>query len=322
VFREAGVTMTLFHGRGGSVGRGGGSPVARALAALPPGTVNGRIKITEQGEIISQQFGLLPIAERTLEVDLAGTLLQDFATWPAKLADEEIAEFRATMRDLGQRGVVVYRELVHEHDAVFTLFRTATPVAELANARFGSRPAYRPGGGDGIEGIRAIPWAFGWTQIRLMLTGWLGAGTALSHYTATPEGLDMLRRMAERWPFFDDLLSKIEMVCAKADLAIARAYVEHLGGDRGLLEKLAAEYQRTVSSILSIRQSDALLRDNPVLQTAIALRNPYVDPLSTLQIVLLRRKRGLADDDAMRAGVDAALATTLSGIAQGLRNTG
>jgi phosphoenolpyruvate carboxylase len=128
--------------------------------------------------------------------------------------------------------------------------------------------------------------------------------------------------MAERWPFFDDLLSKIEMVCAKADLAIARAYVEHLGGDRGLLEKLAAEYQRTVSSILSIRQSDALLRDNPVLQTAIALRNPYVDPLSTLQIVLLRRKRALADDDAMRAGVDAALATTLSGIAQGLRNTG
>ena len=322
VLREAGVTLTLFHGRGGSVGRGGGSPVARALAALPPGTVNGRIKITEQGEIISQQFGLLPIAERTLEVDLAGTLLQGFATWPAKLADDEIAEFRATMTDLAHRGVVVYRELVHEHDAVFTLFRTATPVAELANARFGSRPAYRPGAGQGIEGIRAIPWAFGWTQIRLMLTGWLGAGTALSHYTATPEGLDVLRRMAERWPFFDDLLSKIEMVCAKADLTIARAYVEHLGGDRSLLEKLEAEYQRTVSSILSIRQSDALLRDNPVLQTAIALRNPYVDPLSTLQIVLLRRKRALAEDDAMRAGVDAALATTLSGIAQGLRNTG
>jgi len=322
VFREAGVELRLFHGRGGGVGRGGGSPVSRALAALPPGTVNGRIKITEQGEIISQQFGLLPVAERTLEVTLAGVLLQEFNEWPKAISADEPREFRAVMTDLAARGLAVYRELAHEDDALFRLFRTATPIDELAEARFGSRPAYRPGAGEGITGIRAIPWGFGWTQIRLMLTGWLGAGTALAHYASTPEGLDVLRRMAERWPFFDDLLGKIEMVCAKTDLEIARAYVRNLGGDLALLSRLEREFDSTVEAVLRIRDSATLLRDNPVLQSAIALRNPYVDPLSLLQIVLLRRKREPRADEQTRAALDAVLATTLSGIAQGLRNTG
>jgi phosphoenolpyruvate carboxylase len=322
VFREAGVELRLFHGRGGSVGRGGGSPVARALAALPPGTVNGRIKITEQGEIISQQFGLLPVAERTLEVTLAGVLLQEFTEWPKNISAEELREFRAVMTDLAARGLSVYRELVHEDDALFRLFRAVTPIDELAEARFGSRPAYRPGAGEGITGIRAIPWGFGWTQIRLMLTGWLGAGTALAHQASTRDGLDVLRRMAARWPFFDDLLGKIEMVCAKTDLEIARAYVRNLGGDLTLLSRLEREFESTVDAVLRIRDSAVLLRDNPVLQSAIALRNPYVDPLSLMQIVMLRRKREAGADEQTRAGVDAVLATTLSGIAQGLRNTG
>ena len=322
VFRDAGVTLSLFHGRGGSVGRGGGSPVARALAALPPGTVNGRIKITEQGEIISQQFGLLPVAERTLEVMLTGVLLQEFNESSEAISADEMREFRTAMTDLAARGLAVYRELVHDDDALFGLFRTATPIAELADARFGSRPAFRPGAGGGISGIRAIPWSFGWTQIRLMLTGWLGAGTALAHYASTPEGLDVLRRMAERWPFFDDLLGKIEMVCAKTDLEIARAYVVHLGGDLALLSRLEAEFQNAVDAVLSIRDSTTLLRDNSVLRSAIALRNPYVDPLSLLQIALLRRKRELSEDEEARAGVEAVLATTVNGIAQGLRNTG
>lgn len=322
VFRDAGVELRLFHGRGGSVGRGGGSPVSRALAALPPGTVNGRIKITEQGEIISQQFGLLPVAERTLEVTLAGALMQEFNEWPKEISADELREFRAVMTDLAARGLSVYRELVHEHDALFLMFRTVTPIDELAEARFGSRPAYRPGAGEGITGIRAIPWGFGWTQIRLMLTGWLGAGTALAHYASTPGGLDVLRRMAARWPFFDDLLGKIEMVCAKTDTEIARAYVRNLGGDLALLSRLEREFESTVDAVLRIRDSTTLLRENAVLQSAIALRNPYVDPLSLLQIVLLRRKRELEGDEQTRAAVDAVLATTLSGIAQGLRNTG
>lgn len=320
LFHESGVELTLFHGRGGSVGRGGGSPVARALAALPPGTVDGRIKITEQGEIISQQFGLLPIAERTFEVTLTGVLMQTLEAGRPELGEDELREFRGVMNDLSARSVALYRDLVHEHDALFTFFRKVTPVEELADARFGSRPSYRPGAKAGIEGIRAIPWGFGWTQMRLMITGWLGVGTALGQYASTPEALATLRRMAERWPFFDDLLSKIEMVCAKTDLDIARAYVRHLGGDAALMERLEQEFRDTVDAILRIRQTDFLLSDNEVLRSAIALRNPYVDPLSLIQISFLRKKReGVGDPDEQIAGV---LATTLSGIAQGLRNTG
>jgi phosphoenolpyruvate carboxylase len=320
LFREAGVTLVLFHGRGGSVGRGGGSPVSRALAALPPRTVNGAIKITEQGEIVSQQFGLLPVAERTLEVTLAGVLLQEFNAGP-NVPSDTFAQFRAIMQDLSERGLEVYRTLVHESPELFRMFNEATPVHELADARFGSRPSFRPGAGQGITGIRAIPWGFGWTQIRLMLTGWLGAGAALGYYADSVEGLATLRRMARDWPFFDDLLGKIEMVCAKADMEIARLYISSLGGDVALLDRLQAEFERAVHAIMRIRETDILLAQNAVLRSAIALRNPYVDPLSLLQVSLLRRKRSRA------AGVkapdeDAVLATTLSGIAQGLRNTG
>ena len=320
-FRDAGVALRLFHGRGGSVGRGGGSPVARALTALPPHTVNGRIKITEQGEIVSQQFGLLPIAERTLEVTLAGVLRQELGDMP-RVDEAAQREFESTMSDLAGRSLSVFREIVHEHEALFQLFRAVTPVDELANARFGSRPAYRPGASAGIDGLRAIPWGFGWTQIRLMLPGWLGVGTALAHHLEKPGGLERLTRMVERWPFFDDLLAKIEMVCAKADLEIATLYVTHLDGDAELLSRLAEEYRRTVDAILRIRRSDALLDGNPVLQSAIALRNPYVDPLSLIQVALLRRKRAMTAESGEAAGVDGVLATTLSGIAQGLRNTG
>lgn len=321
LFREHGVALRLFHGRGGSVGRGGGSPVYRALAALPPQTVGGALKITEQGEIISQQFGLLPIAERTMEVTLAGVLLQEFTDWRDGVPASEVEAFRARMTTLSEHGLRVYRELVHEGDALFTLFRVATPIAELADARFGSRPAYRPGAAPGIEGIRAIPWGFGWTQIRLMLTGWLGAGTALADAVSTPDGLAAMRRMAAVWPFFDDLLGKIEMVCAKTDLEIARLYVEQLGGDVALLARLEAEYRRTVDSVLLIRQRSRLADDVPVLQSAISLRNPYVDPLSLLQVALLQRKRASASAEEQER-IEDVLSTTLSGIAQGLRNTG
>ena len=323
LFADSGIELLIFHGRGGSVGRGGGSPVYRALAALPPDTVRGRIKITEQGEIISQQFGLLSIAERTLEVTLAGTLLQQFSDWRDAVSDEDVATYRKAMDALSDRSLSVYRELVHEGEALFEMFRAATPVEELANARFGSRPAYRPGAKAGLEGIRAIPWGFGWTQIRLMLTGWLGVGTALAEMAEEPEGLELLRRMTRTWPFFDDLLAKIEMVCAKSDLIVARTYVEQLGGDLGLLERLEREFEHAIQAVLAIREMDHLLDESTVLQAAIALRNPYVDALSLLQIALLRQKRsGDATTDEHRERLDDALATTLGGIAQGLRNTG
>ena len=323
LFRDAGVELRLFHGRGGSVGRGGGSPVYRALAALPPGTTNGRIKITEQGEIISQQFGLLPVAERSVEVTTAGALLHEFTDWRRNVEPHEIIEYREVIDRLSERSLAVYRELVHDNDALFRLFRIATPVDELANARFGSRPAYRPGAKAGIDGIRAIPWGFGWTQIRLMLTGWLGVGTALGEEITSRPGLARLQKMAQAWPFVDDLLAKVEMVCAKTDIDVARLYVTHLGGDVKLFETLVAEFERAVDALLVIRGHRELLDDTPVLQSAIALRNPYVDPLSLLQVSLLRRKRGSVTLDAKsKEKTDDALATTLSGVAQGLRNTG
>ncbi len=323
VCREFEIKLKLFHGRGGSVGRGGGSPVYRALAALPPKTAFGQIKITEQGEIISQQFGLLPIAERTLEVTLSGTLLQEFLDWRTGVDAHEIELFLETMQALADRALRVYREIAHESPELFTLFRTITPVAELADARFGSRPAYRPGAHAGIDGIRAIPWGFGWTQIRLMLPGWLGVGTALAEILQTPDGLNRLRDMAQRWPFFDDLLAKIQMVCAKTDLAIAQAYVERLHGDQALFARLKDEFTLTVDSLLRIRQTDHLLNDSPVLQSAITLRNPYVDALSLLQISLLTQKREMEGrGEVVSSFVEDALVTTLSGLAQGLRNTG
>jgi phosphoenolpyruvate carboxylase len=323
VCRDAKVELRLFHGRGGSVGRGGGSPVYRALAALPPGTIKGRVRITEQGEIISQQFGLLPIAERTLEVMLGGVLLHGFTDWRDGRDHAEIQRFVTTMDAITARSLQVYRSLVHESGELFELFRAVTPIEELADARFGSRPAYRPGAKPGIGGIRAIPWQFGWTQVRLMLPGWLGAGTALADVAGAPGALELVRQMARAWPFFDDLLAKIEMACATADLEIARAYVTRLGGDLRLFELLEEEHARAVRWLLQIRRSEHLLGDSPVLQTAIALRNPYVDPLSLLQIALLQRKRagGEANTNEQQRIRDA-LATTLSGIAQGLRSTG
>jgi phosphoenolpyruvate carboxylase len=227
------------------------------------------------------------------------------------------------MDRIADRSRGVYRELVYENAELFELFRMATPIDELANARFGSRPAYRPGAKAGIEGIRAIPWGFGWTQIRLMLTGWLGVGTALGEEVSTRAGLRRLQRMASAWPFVDDMLGKVEMVCAKTDVDIGRAYIRHLGADLNLADRLIDEYQRAVESLLLIRGHRQLLDDIPVLQSAIALRNPYVDPLSLLQISLLRRKRtGTATNKREREAIDNALSTTLSGIAQGLRNTG
>jgi phosphoenolpyruvate carboxylase len=203
------------------------------------------------------------------------------------------------------------------------MFEKATPIEELASARFGSRPAYRPGGATGIDGLRAIPWVFGWTQNRLMLPGWLGVGTALSEMAASSEGLDLLQRMARSWPFFDDLLAKIEMVCAKADTEITRTYVRRLGGDERLLTELIAEFEMTVNVIMNIRGGGRLLDDSVVVQAAIALRNPYVDALSILQINQLVNKRSRHDrspDETER--IESVLATTVSGIAQGLRNTG
>ena len=322
VCRAHGVALTLFHGRGGTVGRGGGSPVFRALTALPPGSLDGAVKITEQGEVISQKFGLLAIADRSLEVMISGSLMAGFSDWRRGIGADEEATFVEMMDRLSALALPVFRDRVHGDNRLFDALQQATPLEELGQVHYGSRPAFRAGRAATMAGLRAIPWVFGWTQIRLMLPGWLGVGTALATVAAQAEGLATLQRMAAQWPFFDDLLANVEMVCAKADMAIARAYFTHLGCDLALLDELQAEFSLTVATVLQIRQASALLERNAVLRAAIARRNPYVDPLSLLQISLMRRKRKLA------AGVEAdpllgeALGTTLNGLAQGMRNTG
>jgi len=321
VSRNAGVTLTLFHGRGGTVGRGGGSPVYRALTALPPDTVSGRIKITEQGEIISQKFGILSIAERSLEVMLTGTLMARFSDFRTELEPGAEGRYREVMARLSESSQAAFRKVVHEDTALFQMFLTATPVRELGHVHFGSRPAYRERGAGTIQGLRAIPWNFGWTQMRLMASAWLGAGTALEQVIAEPGGLELLQQMAKNWPFFSDLLDKIEMVCAKADIDIARLYARELGADPTVMAGLEAEFRRTVQSLHVIRERDMLL-DHRFLQGALTLRNPYVDALNLLQVSLLKKKRKLAEDDPQLKLLDAALGTTLNGIAQGMRNTG
>ncbi|HYD53178.1 MAG TPA: phosphoenolpyruvate carboxylase, partial [Gemmatimonadaceae bacterium] len=323
---EAGIELVLFHGSGGTVGRGGGSPVFRAVSALPPGTVRGRMKLTEQGEVISQKFGLLPIAERSLEVLLAATLLHGFSDWRREVPEREVQRWRETMDRLAAHALPVYRGLVHEDPALFEFFQTATPVRELAHVHFGSRPVYREGKSDRIEGIRAIPWVFGWTQTRLLLPGWLGVGTALESLLAEPGGVETLQAMTKAWPFFDDLIAKIELACAKADLEVARLYVDRLGADGAIFERLCEEFHRTVAAVLRIRGTATLLAGDDVLPELIARRNPYVDVLSLLQVSLLARKRihprRRAEDEPEAKLLDDALGTTLNGVAQGLRNTG
>src|SRR5690606_7448484 len=184
------------------------------------------------------------------------------------------------------------------------------------------RPAYREKGAGTMQGIRAIPYNFGWTQIRLILTAWLGAGTALAEALEETGGVERLRSMADHWPFFDDLLSKIEMVCAKADLQVARLYLDELCPDRELFEELSQEFSRTVDSLLKIRRRTTLLEQHRFLDTALKLRNPYVDALSVLQVDLLKKKRQLPEDAPERVLLSQALGTTLNGVAQGMRNTG
>lgn len=322
VAKDAGVELTLFHGRGGTVGRGGGSPVYRALTALPPGSLTGSIKITEQGETISQKFGIPSIAERTFDVMMAGTLMATHLDWRKGVSQADQDAFRAVLNDLAAASRQAFRARVHDDPTLFQVFLTATPVRELAHVHFGSRPAYRDKGAGTMSGIRAIPYNFGWTQTRLMLTAWLGAGRALAAAADKPGGLELLQKMAVTWPFFDDLLAKIEMVCAKADLEIAHLYLTELGDFGALFQELKDEYEIMVRTLLAIRKKKNLLEGHRFLGEQIRLRDPYVDPLNLLQVALLKKKRALSESDPSMKLLNQALGTSLNGIAQGMRNTG
>lgn len=306
------IGLTLFHGRGGSVGRGGG-PTHLAIQSQPPGSVHGTLRVTEQGEMIDSKFGLPEIAERTLE-------LYTTAALEATLVPGESArpEWRTLMQELADRSRAAYRSIVYDTPAFVEYFRLATPEVELGRLRIGSRPARR-GGGGGVTSLRAIPWVFAWTQTRLMLPAWLGAGDALAD--AIEGGrLDALQEMYREWPFFRSTMDLIAMVLAKASPEVSAHYDAKLvpAPQQALGSELRARLGRTVTALLQVTGHPHLLADNPVLRRSIDVRNPYVDPINLVQVELLSRMRRHPEDPAL---LDAFL-VTVNGVAAGMRNTG
>ncbi len=311
------IRFTFFHGRGGSIGRGGG-PSNVAILAQPPGSVAGRIKLTEQGEVISARYATPQIAHRELEL-VTGAVLVSTVGALEQPEPERLPRYREAIALMAERSADAYQSLVYGDPEFVAFFQKATPIDAIAKLQLGSRPARRSGS-TRIEDLRAIPWVFAWTQTRILLPAWYGLGTAL---VAGQEafGLDLLREMDARWPFFDALLGNAEMALAKADLPIAERYVA-LVEPADLRERIwgsiAAEYDRTRDALLAIIGQERLLDREPVLQNSIERRNPYVDPLSFIQIELLSRLRRYPESDS----VVRALLLTINGIAGGLKNTG
>lgn len=306
--RDAGVELTLFHGRGGSVGRGGG-PTYLAIRSQPPGSVQGRLRVTVQGEMIQAEFGLVGIALRTLEVYTTATLDATLAPSPAPRE-----EWRAAMQRMAEASASGYRRVVYETPQFIDYFQTATPVGELGEINIGSRPARRGGAKKGVESLRAIPWQFAWTQNRLLLPSWLGVDDALS---AGDEA--MLAAMMQEWPFFQSTLELIEMVLAKAEAKIAAYYDRLLVPDelREIGDTLRARLATTIDLVKRVTGHERLLDTNHALRRSIDVRNPYVDPINVVQAEILRRLRQ-SPDDALRE----AFVVTVNGIAAGMRNTG
>ncbi|MDD5295732.1 MAG: phosphoenolpyruvate carboxylase [Rhodocyclaceae bacterium] len=326
VFSRAGIRLRLFHGRGGSVGRGGG-PSYQAILAQPVGAVSGQIRITEQGEVIASKYANPEVGRRNLEVMAAATL-------EATLTDHEnlterAAEFHAVMDRLSELAFRAYRQLVYETDGFVQYFRQSTPISEIADLNIGSRPASRKAS-DSIEDLRAIPWVFSWAQCRLMLPGWYGFGSAVEAWLAeapheAEARLLTLRRMVKRWPFFRSLMSNMDMVLSKSDLAIAARYAE-LVTDAALRERifsrLREEWELTRRHLLAIEEQEDFLADNPALKRSMQTRFPYMDPLNHLQLEFFRRLRAGRVEEMVDERTRRGIHLTINGIAAGLRNSG
>jgi phosphoenolpyruvate carboxylase len=325
--RDAGVKLRLFHGRGGSIGRGGG-PTYDAIRAQPPGSVNGAIRITEQGEVITSKYADAEIGRRNLQTLVAATLEASLidaapaASAQAAAHDEPGSARWQLLEQLSTDAFTAYRELVAGTPGFVTFFREATPISEIADLNIGSRPASRRNS-DSIDDLRAIPWVFSWSLARVMLPGWYGVGTALARHLEhdTDARLAQLRTLHREWPFLRTILANMEMLLAKTDFGIAERYAE-LVGDRALAERvfgtIRAEWSQTMRMLLPVLGQHELLETNPGLARNLRLRMPYIDPLNHLQVELLRRWRAGDTHDDVKRGI----LISINGIAAGLRNSG
>jgi len=311
------VRLRFFHGRGGTVGRGGG-PSYDAILAQPPGSVEGELRLTEQGEVIAAKYANREIGRRNLEALFAATVRAAEDERP--IAAHE--DFHAAMDELSAEAMRAYRDLVYGTPGFVEYFRATTPINEISGLNIGSRPASRTSSRR-IEDLRAIPWVFSWAQCRVMLPGWYGFGSAVDQYLRRhgEAGRALLARMWREWLFFRGMLSNLDMLLAKADLSVAARYKE-LAGDTALAERIFArirgEFDVTVRSLFGITGAAAFLEANPALARSIRNRFPYLDPLNHLQIELLKRHRAGAADDRVRRGIH----ISINGLAAGLRNSG